>query len=161
MDRRRPISGLPSIADTSERKSVQYQKALSARGSISIMSTIPQSPAPAPASARRQSLDIVEEGTQDQEDQSGTTIGDRSNSRINGHGRSRKDDSRSDSSRRGRRQAWYIRWIKSWGSGMMNDIRHRLPYYGSDWTDAWNYRVVPATWVCWFPMNRSREVPMD
>jgi len=44
---------------------------------------------------------------------------------------------------------------------MMNDIRHRLPYYGSDWTDAWNYRVVPATWVCWFSMNRSREVEVE
>jgi hypothetical protein len=46
-----------------------------------------------------------------------------------------------------RKQAWYIRWIKGWGSGMRNDIVHRLPYYASDWTDAWNYRVVPATWV--------------
>ena len=100
------------------------------------MSTIPQSP------ARRRSLDIVEEGTK--EDQSGTTIGDRSNSRFNGR---RKDDSESSSRGRGKKQAWYIRWIKSWGRGMMNDIRHRLPYYRSDWTDAWNYRVVPATWV--------------
>lgn len=48
-----------------------------------------------------------------------------------------------------RKQAWYIRWIKGWGSGMRNDIIHRLPYYASDWTDAWNYRVVPATWVCY------------
>lgn len=31
---------------------------------------------------------------------------------------------------------------------MIKDIRARAPYYVSDWTDAWNYRVVPATWVC-------------
>ncbi|KAK0720444.1 anion exchange protein 4 [Lasiosphaeris hirsuta] len=29
--------------------------------------------------------------------------------------------------------------------GMVNDLRQRTPYYISDWTDAWNYRVVPAT----------------
>lgn len=29
--------------------------------------------------------------------------------------------------------------------GIVNDLRARLPYYASDWTDAWNYRVVPAT----------------
>ena len=28
---------------------------------------------------------------------------------------------------------------------MVNDIRKRAPFYLSDWTDAWNYRVVPAT----------------
>jgi hypothetical protein len=35
-------------------------------------------------------------------------------------------------------------WI---GKGMRNDIRARAPWYFSDWTDAWNYRVIPATWV--------------
>jgi len=85
-------------------------------------------------------MENIEEGTS--EDQSGTTIGNRSNSRINGR---RKEST--DNGSRGRKQAWYIRWIKSWGSGMRNDITHRLPYYWSDWTDAWNYRVVPATWV--------------
>jgi hypothetical protein len=24
-------------------------------------------------------------------------------------------------------------------------VRRRAPYYVSDWTDAWDYRVVPAT----------------
>ena len=37
-----------------------------------------------------------------------------------------------------------LSWI---GSGMRHDIRARAPYYLSDWTDAWNYRVVPASWV--------------
>lgn len=32
-------------------------------------------------------------------------------------------------------------------SGMVHDIRARLPWYWSDWKDAWNYRVIPATWV--------------
>ncbi|KAH8882750.1 hypothetical protein GQ53DRAFT_883900 [Thozetella sp. PMI_491] len=34
--------------------------------------------------------------------------------------------------------------------GMINDIRRRAPYYWSDWTDAWNYRVVPATVYMYF-----------
>ncbi|KAK1829615.1 HCO3 transporter family-domain-containing protein [Podospora conica] len=34
--------------------------------------------------------------------------------------------------------------------GMINDVRRRAPYYASDWTDAWNYRVVPATVYMYF-----------
>lgn len=34
--------------------------------------------------------------------------------------------------------------------GMVNDVRKRAPYYWSDWTDAWNYRVVPATVYMFF-----------
>ncbi|KAK3359307.1 HCO3 transporter family-domain-containing protein [Lasiosphaeria hispida] len=34
--------------------------------------------------------------------------------------------------------------------GMVNDLRQRAPYYLSDWTDAWNYRVVPATVYMYF-----------
>ncbi|KAJ4408661.1 hypothetical protein N0V85_004204 [Neurospora sp. IMI 360204] len=33
---------------------------------------------------------------------------------------------------------------------MINDLRRRAPYYLSDWTDAWNYRVVPATVYMYF-----------
>lgn len=36
------------------------------------------------------------------------------------------------------------------GAGVWNDIRSRIPYYASDWTDAWNYRVVPATTLIFF-----------
>jgi hypothetical protein len=96
-------------------------------------------------SPHRRSVDGMEEGTP--EDQSGTTIGNRSNSHIAGR---RKDKDEENMSGK-RKQAWYIRWIKGWGSGMRNDISNRLPYYWSDWTDAWNYRVVPATWVSPFP----------
>jgi len=34
--------------------------------------------------------------------------------------------------------------------GMINDIRRRAPYYWSDWRDAWDYRVVPATIYMYF-----------
>lgn len=34
--------------------------------------------------------------------------------------------------------------------GMINDIRRRAPYYWSDWKDAWDYRVVPATIYMYF-----------
>jgi hypothetical protein len=36
------------------------------------------------------------------------------------------------------------------GAGIYNDIRSRAPYYISDWTDAWSYRVVPATVLIFF-----------
>ncbi|KIY46913.1 hypothetical protein FISHEDRAFT_46372 [Fistulina hepatica ATCC 64428] len=36
------------------------------------------------------------------------------------------------------------------GAGIRNDIRARAPWYLSDWTDAWNYRVVPATALIFF-----------
>lgn len=39
------------------------------------------------------------------------------------------------------------KWYLLIGRGMYRDVRNRLPYYRSDWTDAWNYRVVPATFV--------------
>lgn len=35
-------------------------------------------------------------------------------------------------------------------SGIFKDIKGRLPYYLSDWTDALNYRVVPATIFMYF-----------
>ncbi|EJC98094.1 uncharacterized protein FOMMEDRAFT_114936 [Fomitiporia mediterranea MF3/22] len=34
--------------------------------------------------------------------------------------------------------------------GIAQDIRSRAPYYVSDWTEAWNYRVVPATLLIFF-----------
>ncbi|KAI1325351.1 HCO3 transporter family-domain-containing protein [Xylariaceae sp. FL0255] len=34
--------------------------------------------------------------------------------------------------------------------GIVNDIRRRAPYYWSDWRDAWDYRVVPATVYMYF-----------
>lgn len=36
------------------------------------------------------------------------------------------------------------------GRGVVRDIRNRLPYYASDFTDAFNYRVVPSTIYIFF-----------
>lgn len=36
------------------------------------------------------------------------------------------------------------------GAGIINDVESRLPWYKSDWIDAWNYRVVPATALIFF-----------
>lgn len=33
---------------------------------------------------------------------------------------------------------------------MINDVRRRAPFYWSDWKDAWDYRVVPATVYMYF-----------
>ncbi|KAB5575857.1 anion exchange family protein [Coniochaeta sp. 2T2.1] len=33
---------------------------------------------------------------------------------------------------------------------MINDVRRRAPYYWTDWRDAWDYRVVPATVYMYF-----------
>lgn len=33
---------------------------------------------------------------------------------------------------------------------MIQDIKRRAPFYWSDWTDAWDYRVVPATIYMYF-----------
>ncbi|KAL2014291.1 hypothetical protein VTN00DRAFT_1816 [Thermoascus crustaceus] len=41
---------------------------------------------------------------------------------------------------------WRIRLLR----GIVNDIKRRVPYYWSDWTDAWDYRVVPATIYMYF-----------
>jgi hypothetical protein len=43
-------------------------------------------------------------------------------------------------------QWWKIKLFR----GMINDIKRRAPYYWSDWRDAWDYRVVPATIYMYF-----------
>lgn len=51
------------------------------------------------------------------------------------------------SSKPPRAPRWYkVRLFR----GMINDVRRRLPYYWSDWVDAWDYRVVPATVYMYF-----------
>lgn len=48
--------------------------------------------------------------------------------------------------------------------GMVKDIRRRAPYYWSDWADAWDYRVVPATIYMYFakygPENATIFYPL-
>ncbi|KAL4946171.1 hypothetical protein BDV06DRAFT_183333 [Aspergillus oleicola] len=41
---------------------------------------------------------------------------------------------------------WRIRFFR----GMIDDVKRRAPYYWSDWADAWDYRVVPATVYMYF-----------
>ncbi|KAJ4340332.1 hypothetical protein N0V87_002624 [Didymella glomerata] len=45
------------------------------------------------------------------------------------------------------KDAW---WKTSLFSGMINDVKRRIPFYWSDWVDAWDYRVVPATVYMYF-----------
>lgn len=42
------------------------------------------------------------------------------------------------------------RWFNYLGYGIYNDLRSRLPYYKSDFTDAFNYRVIPSTTYIFF-----------
>ncbi|KAJ3757308.1 HCO3 transporter family-domain-containing protein [Lentinula raphanica] len=44
----------------------------------------------------------------------------------------------------------FISWATKLASGIILDVRARAPYYVKDWTDAWNYRVVPATALIFF-----------
>lgn len=44
--------------------------------------------------------------------------------------------------------------------GMVRDVRKRAPYYGSDWVDAWNYRVVPATVYMFFAKSVCHSLPL-
>ncbi|KAJ6071959.1 hypothetical protein N7499_009973 [Penicillium canescens] len=41
---------------------------------------------------------------------------------------------------------WHVHLFR----GMVNDVKRRAPYYWTDWTDAWDYRVVPATVYMYF-----------
>ncbi|EIW81250.1 hypothetical protein CONPUDRAFT_82277 [Coniophora puteana RWD-64-598 SS2] len=42
------------------------------------------------------------------------------------------------------------RFIARLGAGIRQDVRARAPWYRRDWTDAWNYRVVPSTALIFF-----------
>ena len=44
--------------------------------------------------------------------------------------------------------------------GMVKDIKRRVPYYWSDWLDAWDYRVVPATVYMFFAKYVYSYLPM-
>ncbi|KAI5954963.1 hypothetical protein KGF54_001524 [Candida jiufengensis] len=43
-----------------------------------------------------------------------------------------------------------FRHFNYFGYGIYHDIKTRLPYYKSDITDAWNYRVIPSTTFIFF-----------
>ncbi|KAL6705228.1 hypothetical protein ACN47E_007188 [Coniothyrium glycines] len=67
------------------------------------------------------------------------------------HARATNDDhfasTTTRQSRRSSKNAW---WKTNLFGGMINDIKRRAPYYWSDWRDAWDYRVVPATVYMYF-----------
>ncbi|EDR13322.1 uncharacterized protein LACBIDRAFT_309054 [Laccaria bicolor S238N-H82] len=41
-------------------------------------------------------------------------------------------------------------WFGCLGKGIILDFRARAPWYWSDWVDAWNYRIIPATALIFF-----------
>lgn len=59
---------------------------------------------------------------------------------------SRIHTARSNASSHRKRRWWKIRLFR----GMIDDVKRRAPYYWSDWRDAWDYRVVPATVYMYF-----------
>lgn len=60
---------------------------------------------------------------------------------------SRNSAARSHSGSTARTPRWWkIRLFK----GIIGDLRRRAPYYWSDWKDAFDYRVVPATVYMYF-----------
>jgi hypothetical protein len=60
-------------------------------------------------------------------------------------------DLRQENTRESTRSKYVPKWWKvRLFRGMINDVRRRAPFYVSDWVDAWNYRVVPATVYMYF-----------
>lgn len=52
---------------------------------------------------------------------------------------------------------WKIRLFR----GMIEDVKRRAPYYWSDWKDAWDYRVVPATVYMYFAKYGNTTTPFN
>ena len=60
-----------------------------------------------------------------------------------------RENTRSSAQTRGSKTTkkwWRVQLFR----GMINDVRRRAPFYWSDWKDAWDYRVVPATVYMYF-----------
>ena len=70
--------------------------------------------------------------------------------------------------RKAREEKW---WNIRLFQGITNDLRRRAPFYWSDWREAWDYRVVPATIYMYFAKSVyvtyhtmsivSRKIPLD
>ena len=60
-------------------------------------------------------------------------------------------------SSRGPKKWWNIKFFR----GMINDVRRRAPYYWSDWSDALNYRVCPATVYMYFTKYGLRSMKLS
>jgi hypothetical protein len=63
------------------------------------------------------------------------------------HALGREQTPQSQATPTSKTNAW---WHTRLFSGMIHDVRRRAPFYWSDWTDAWDYRVVPATVYMYF-----------
>jgi hypothetical protein len=59
---------------------------------------------------------------------------------------SRETSRQTTTSRKRKPKWWKIRLFR----GMIDDVKRRLPHYWSDWQDAWDYRVIPATVYMYF-----------
>lgn len=59
------------------------------------------------------------------------------------------------SSRRKPPRWWRVYWFR----GMWRDVKRRAPYYCSDFLDAWDYRVVPATVYMYFAKYATPLIP--
>ena len=73
---------------------------------------------------------------------------------------SREMSRQTTASRRRKPRWWKIRPFR----GMIDDVKRRLPFYWSDWRDAWDYRVIPATVYMYFAKYdhmTSRTVSLD
>lgn len=51
-------------------------------------------------------------------------------------------------------------WKINLFEGIISDIRRRAPFYLSDWTDAWDYRVIPATVYVFFAKYVSAKMQL-
>lgn len=71
-------------------------------------------------------------------------------SRTNSHA----SHAQTTSPKRRQKKWWKIKLFR----GMVNDVRRRAPYYWSDWRDAWDYRVMPATVYMYFAKYAPRHV---
>jgi hypothetical protein len=58
----------------------------------------------------------------------------------------KRTESQESKPSRAEQEWWKIQYFR----GMVNDIKRRFPFYWSDWKDAWDYRVVPATVYMFF-----------
>ena len=50
---------------------------------------------------------------------------------------------------------FFPQFTRNIGAGIFRDIRARASWYLSDWSDAWNYRVIPATTLTFFAKYAS------
>ena len=60
-------------------------------------------------------------------------------------------------SSRSKKKWWRIKLFR----GMINDARRRAPYYWSDWRDAFDYRVCPATVYMYFTKYGPQSIKVS